>query len=292
MPKRGSGTAIGHHGEILQCVQEVAGRLHRVLVSLPCGILRSTAVFVPRRAHGLTVDPPWKVKALRAAELTLERCGPRRSGWITVRSNIPPCWGLGSSTADVTAVIRAVAAAFGRMLSPEEIGDLAVRSEYASDSVMCEDCAVVFAHREGLVLERLDGHLPPLEVLGFNTDPTQMGVDTLRFDRARYSSWEVEAFRPLLGLLRHAVHVQDSSLLGLVASASARMNQRFLPKPHFDQLETIAETTGAVGLQVAHSGSVAGILFEPRTAELDERVRSGQALLRELGCETTWRFRT
>jgi uncharacterized protein involved in propanediol utilization len=93
-------------------------------------------------------------------------------------------------------------------------------------------------------------------------------------------------------LLRRAVNVQDSSLIGSVASASARMNQRFLPKPHFDHLEQMVERVGAVGLQVAHSGTVVGMLFDPRVAELDERIRCAQALLRELGVAKTWRFRT
>jgi uncharacterized protein involved in propanediol utilization len=287
-------TAIGHHGEILQGIAEdQPSRLRRVLVSLACGSLRSNAVFMPHRSDPLIVDPPWKVKALRAAELTLQCCdGSSLGGRLVLRSNIPLGWGLGSSTADVIATIRAVAHALDRTFTAEEVAALSVKSEDASDSVMFEDCAVIFAHRDGVVLERLARHLPPVEVLGFNTDTTQAGVDTLSFNRAYYTWWEIEAFRPLLGLLRRAVYVQDSSLLGLVASASARINQRFLPKPHFDELERIAERLGAVGLQVAHSGTIVGMLFDPQIDDLDKRIRYARSLVRELGFVDTWRFRS
>jgi uncharacterized protein involved in propanediol utilization len=267
--------------------------LHRVLVSLPCGLFQSRASFSVGRTNELAVDPPWKRKALRAAKLTLERCaGSRLGGRIEIQSNIPIRWGLGSSTADVTAVIRTVANTCDCNLVADEIADLSVKAEHASDSTMFEECVVVFAHRDGIVLERLNRKLPPLEVVGFNTDSTQIGVDTLDFSPARYTWHEIESFRPLLGLLRRAVVLQDSVLLGRVASASARINQRFLPKPNFDQIERIVERVGAIGLQVAHSGTVAALLFEPRSPGLDERIACNRALLRELGILNTWRFRT
>jgi uncharacterized protein involved in propanediol utilization len=130
--------------------------------------------------------------------------------------------------------------------------------------------------------------LPALEVLGFNTDPH--GVDTLTFPPARYTWWEIEAFRPLVGLIRRAAYSQDPALVGQAASASARINQRHLPKPRFDQLEAVVEAVGALGLQVAHSGTLVGLLFDPADPLLDERINEAQALLAEMTFDTTWRF--
>ncbi|WP_162240362.1 hypothetical protein [Nocardia arizonensis] len=48
-----------------------------------------------------------------------------------------------------------------------------------------------------------------------------------------------------------------------MATASARLNQRFLEKPELETLVEIAAEHGAAGVQVAHSGSVAGVLFDP-----------------------------
>ncbi len=286
--------AVSHHGEILQGVfEKPRGRLHRGLVSLKCGLFWSEATFWPDATDVLVVDPPSKVKARRAAELTLARfavdgCGGR----LKIQSNIPQCWGLGSSTADVTAAMRALSHTLGFRLSPEVAAHLAVRAEVASNSTMLGDHAVLFAHREGLVLEDFGQALPPLEVLGFNTDPTEAGIDTLDFPPARYTWWEVEAFRPLLGLLRRAVATQDAPLVGYVASASARLNQRYLPKPYFDDLEKLVERVGALGLQVAHSGTIVGLLFDPGDPDLEARIAEAEAALATWRLGPTWRFRS
>lgn len=269
------------------------GRLHRSLVSLPCRIFGSTACLTPDSTGVIKVDPPWKVKAKKAASLALvqkNRLG--LGGTLSLSSNIPVGLGLGSSTSDVTAAIRASADALDESFSAAEIALLAVTAEVASDPIMFNGNAVLFAQREGVVIEDLGGSAPDLEVLGFNIDPARGGIDTLSFAQARYSCWEVEAFRPLIGLLRRAVGSRDASLVGRIASASARINQRFLRKPHLDCLESIVKQVGAVGFQVAHSGTIAGLLFDPSCSRLDIRVRQAQAMLKEMGLGETWRFRS
>jgi uncharacterized protein involved in propanediol utilization len=291
LPK-GGGVSIGHHGEIFQGVYvNPSGRLKRGLVSLMSGLFRSEAVFYPNSSGIVSVKPDWKIKAARAARLTLEHCDVRLTGGhLIIKNNMPPSWGLGSSTSDVTASIRAVSAAFGRTLPPRVVAGLAVKAEIASDSVMFSDRAVLFAQREGEVLEEFSQQLPPIEVLGFNTDPT--GYETLGAPPARYSWWEIEAFRPLLGMLRKAVNTQDPKLVGCVASASARINQRHLPKPHFDHLEKLVTRVGALGLQVAHSGTVVGLLFDPEGFHLSEQIAEARGYLGEIGIGSTWRLCT
>lgn len=289
----GRGTATAHHGEILQGVfEDPPGRLRRALVSLGCALFRSEACFAADTSGSVKVRPTWKVKARCAAELTLATCGARMGGLLTIRSNTPRGWGLGSSTSDVLAAIRAVADLLGCYIPETTVARLAVGAETASDPTMFGDRAVLFAHREGKIIEDFGGTLPPLDVLGFNTDPSGAGIDTLRFPRARYTWWEIEAFRPLLGLLRNAIQARDARLCGRVASASARLNQRHLATPHLDRLERLVEATGAVGFQVAHSGTIAGLLFDGRGTDLDARFELGRAVLRDLGCAPMWRFKT
>lgn len=294
LPQVGHGSCIAHHGEILQGVfPGPDGSLHRGLVTLPCHKLRSIAVFHPYGCRGLSVSPPWRVKALSAARLTFAYLDlPLVEGVLTIHADIPVGWGLGSSTSDVIAAIRAVACAFQRRLAPEVLAEIAVQAEVASDSVMFEDRAILFAQRDGLVLEEFGRGLPALQVLGLNADLDGNGVDTLLMRPAEYSPWEIEAFRPLLGLLRRALHDQDAKLLGRVASASARINQCHLPKPRFDRLERLAEAVGAVGLQVAHSGSVIGVLFEIDSPEVEERIEEARARASEIGFGSPWRFTT
>lgn len=185
-----------------------------------------------------------------------------------------------------------MARAFRAPLPPEVVAGLAVRAERASDSVMFEDRAVLFGQREGVILEDFGHRLPALEVLGVNADPAEGGVDTLGCGPADYSPAEVESFRSLRDLLRQALAFQDRRLVGLVASASARINQCRLPKPHFDLLERLVETVGALGLQIAHSGTVVGILFDPAAGDKEDCMAMARAKLAEPGLRSTWRFTT
>lgn len=293
-PRAGQASTTAHHGEILQGVVEGEdGSLRHGLVTLRCRIFSSEATFEPGGGGAVAVEPGWKVKALRAAELTLARYGRSgRGGLLAVRSNIPPCWGLGSSTSDVTAAIRAVGDAYGLDIPAETIAGLAVEAEVASDSTMFDDRAVLFAFRGGYVIEDFGGRLPPLEVLGFNTDLTGTGVDTLSYPLACYTPDEVAALGPLVGELRRAVRAQDARLVGRVASASARINQSRLPKRNYDFLERLVERVGALGLQVAHSGTVAGLLFDPLSPEVGARIEEARSLLVGAGIASAWRFRT
>jgi uncharacterized protein involved in propanediol utilization len=290
----GHGEAYAHHGEILQGVfYSTDGTLEQGLVTLPCPLFRTRASFRPLPSGPLRVEPCNRLRARTAARLTLDALG--RTGWggaVRIEGDVPLAWGCGSSTMDVLAVIRAVADAFGVTLEPEWLARLAVAAETASDSLMyAPERAVLFAQRRGSKLLDLGGPLPAARVLGFNTDREDGGVETLELPPCAYTWWELEAFGPLLGLLRRAVEHGDPELLGRVATVSTGINQRHRPKPLVPHLLRLAESAGAVGLQVAHSGTVAGLLFAPGgdAAGRIERARDG---LRRLGVARSWEFST
>lgn len=292
LTKTGKGSSIAHHGEIFQGVIEGPdGRLHRGLVSLPCDIFCSEATFTPDVTGTVRVTPPWKIKARKAIELMLARDKQsRRGGHLHIQSTVPIGWGLGSSTSDIMAAIRATADAFRERITQREVAALAVKAETASDSTMFKYPLVLFAQREGAILEQFSGQLPGLAVLGFNTDGTRRGINTLELAPARYSSWEIEAFRPLVGLLRRAIETQDSKSIGCIATASAYINQSHLPLPHFDKLIKIKESVGALGLQIAHSGTVAGFLFDVHDPEKEHRINHAKRLIHEMSFRESWRF--
>lgn len=256
---------------------------------------RLTVRIAPKEPAGLalTVEPAWKIKALRAAELTLRELGVSEcGGHLEISSETPVGWGFGSSTSDVIAAIRAVAAAFGVRMRNADTARIAVAAECASDSTMFDDRAVVFAQRSGDVVEDLGGTLPPLVVFGFTTDASGRGVDTIAHPPADYSWLMIEQFRPLLGLLRRAVRDQDPRILGRVATASAHINQHFLPKPRLDEIGKLAEEHGAVGIQVAHSGTIAGIMFDAAAPLADDEAARLRQQLAVLGFHQSWRFAT
>jgi uncharacterized protein involved in propanediol utilization len=259
-------------------------------VTLPCTLYRTRVRFRPVPSGPLTVEPADRLRSRNAARLTLDALG--RTGWggaVRIDSNVPVQWGCGSSTTDVLATIRAVADAFDAVLEPEWIATLAVAAETASDSLMFgPGRAVLFAQRRGRVLADLGGPLPAVRVLGFNTEG-EKGVGTLTLPPVPYSTWEIEAYRPILGMLRRAVADQDPGLLGRVATASTVIMQRHRPKRQMPELLRLAREAGALGVQIAHSGTVAGFLFDPAAADRADRARDG---LRRLGVQASWEFAT
>ncbi len=291
--RTGRASAPVHHGEILQGVFAHKGGLHRGLVTLPCALYSVRASFTPGRAC-LTVFPRWKSKAKRAAELALAELGLPAHGHLGVSDDVPLRRGFGSSTGDVLASIGAVQEAFSSPLPTATVARLAVKAEGASDSVMFTSTTVLFAHRDGEVIEDFGYPLPPLRVLGFGSAPgsTGDGVDTLALPSTRYSSEEVRRFAELRTVLRRAVLTKDVGLLGEVATASARINQHRLPIPRFERLLSIAEEAGAVGVQTAHSGDIAGLLFDRDDLAVDSRTTHAQALLRDAGMIEHWEFST
>jgi uncharacterized protein involved in propanediol utilization len=265
----GTGFAPAHHGEILQGVfPDSQGQLRRALVTLQFPERESRATFYP---HPLLNDisfPPGMTKACRAALFSMARFATERSpvtgGRIEISSTVPRGIGMGSSTADVTAVIRAVADFHGATPTAEEISTVAVRAEGASDPIMIDDRVVLFAQREGVVLETLGRGLPQMIVVGCDADPGTGGIDTMALAPAAYPAADIEAFRLLRAELRAAVVTGDVARVGRVATASALISQRFLPKAALDYLMDACRTCGGCGIQVAHSGTVAGVIFDPR----------------------------
>jgi uncharacterized protein involved in propanediol utilization len=290
-PGLGVGHAIAHHGELLQGVfLDAAGRLRRALVTLPLPGRGSRAVFYPSQNHWGVVSPPGLIKSRRAAIFTLREFAghpaPAKGGRVEIASDVPSGVGMGSSTSDVTATIRAVADYHGVALSREEIGRIAVLAECASDSIMIDDRVVLFAHRDGIVLETLGHRLPPMIVIGCDTEPGRL-VETLGLPPADYDETEVGKFGVLRGAMRRAVATDDVALLGKVATASARINQRYLPKPGLEDLLALGLEHRAAGVQVAHSGTVAGLLFDARLPGITDDVAECASRVEKLGFAVT-----
>ncbi|MEO3753300.1 GHMP kinase [Streptomyces sp. B6B3] len=281
MTATGAGHAACHHGEILQGVfRDRRGARCLGLVTLPVPGVGSRAEFERRPGtppEDLAVLPADRTRARRAAALAVAECARRTGrppcgGRLRLRGGVPVGRGMGSSTSDVIAAVRAVAASFGTRLPPAAIAELAVRVERASDPLMLDGGPLLFAQREGRVLEVLGAALPPVVVLGCATGGGRP-VDTLSVPADRYGERDVRAFERLRALLRRAVAAADPVLLGHVCTASARRHQRLLPKEELPLLTSLAAAAGAVGVQVAHSGSVAGLLFDARSPDLDRQLR-------------------
>ncbi len=190
---------------------------------------------------------------------------------VSVSNPIPRSKGFGSSSADLAAAIAATAAALGQELSPHRIGRLALSIE-PTDGVMFPGIAL-FDHRKGTLMETL-GPPPPLEIVALDFGGE---VSTLEFNRTdRRAQWQAiqhESDRAL-ALVREGIRRRDVRVLGQGASRSAVAAQQILFKPRLAEVQAFAEDVGAVGVNIAHSGTVIGVL-------LDSVARRGKSVFRQ-----------
>jgi uncharacterized protein involved in propanediol utilization len=223
----------------------------------------------PTSGQVFDVVPAGKNKAARAARLALDAIGAPVAGRLEVECAVATGVGLGSSTCDVVAAIRAVCDAHGVELDAARVARLAIEAEGAADPIMFDGEMVLFAQRQGRVLESFGSWTPRYTVLSIDTDPGGPGVDTLSLPMPRYRDAELAAFEDMVGGARQAFRQRDPVALAGIATESAALNQRFLPLRRFAEIRDLAAEFGALGVQIAHSGTVAGILFDARPGRGD-----------------------
>ena len=178
---------------------------------------------------------------------------------VAVANPIPAGKGMGSSSADITAAVGAVGIAAGQPFSPESIARIALSVE-PTDGVMLPGVAL-FDHRCGSIAESL-GPPPPMEVIVIDTGGT---VDTLEYNRIdRTTLWQKIAARTdeALELVREGIRRADAELVGRGATISARAGHLPEADEWVERAAAFADERGAVGINVAHSGTVVGILLD------------------------------
>jgi L-threonine kinase len=219
---------------------------------------------------GRIVFPARRIKTAQAARKTLDREGyPGLGAAIEVASSLPIGKGMGSSTADLSAACYAVAAALDRKLSPEAVAEIALSIE-PSDGTFAPGI-ILIDHVAGRFQERIGDPFP----LGLLALDFGGAVDTMEFHRrsdlAELNAANEPAIRQALQLVRDGFQRQDPGLIGKGATMSALANQRVLPKPHLEAVIDYVLARGAYGVNVAHSGTVVGILL-PSGREADEQL--------------------
>ena len=180
---------------------------------------------------------------------------------VAIANPIPAGKGMGSSSADITAAIGAVGNAAGEAFSPEAIARIALSVE-PTDGVMFPGIALL-DHRCGSISESL-GPPPPMEVIVIDTGGT---VDTLEFNRVdRTGLWDKVASRTdeALELVREGILRGDPALVGRGATISARAGHLPEASEWVERAAAFADQQGVVGINVAHSGTVVGILLDAR----------------------------
>ncbi|MBF1681634.1 MAG: GHMP kinase [Selenomonas artemidis] len=200
-------------------------------------------------------------KAQEAVTRALALVGKDALQWgIRLESPVPQGKGMASSSADITACAYAAARAFGRELTARELMDIAIAIE-PSDGIAFEGLSHV-SHTTGALF----GQYRNVPLIGISIFDVGGEVDTISYYQSKSAAGnQDDEYRRLLDTVDKAFHTADyrqEILLGQAATASARLNQVHLPKEGLDEFIALAKGKGALGVNVAHSGTVVGVLWE------------------------------
>jgi L-threonine kinase len=222
----------------------------------------------------------WKTRL--AVARTLEFLGfTAGEVWVEVDSPIPMSKGMASSSADISAASWATALALGVPITPWQVARVALSIE-PTDGVMFQGC-VIFDHRRGRCVHSL-GQPPPMRALVVETGGE---VDTLRFnareDLGRLNAAKEHWVGLALTAVVRGVLQSHPALVAWGATASAMAHQAVLEKRLLEELVAATAPVGALGVSVAHSGSVIGVLLPcdgpvEALARTVERVGAGKPL--------------
>lgn len=252
--RRARGTASGTCGELAQGVlPDGTGFV------VTCPIDRGTAIEVmvepANRLEivGVPAESVYLDRALRRAAELVE-LGPSR---ITVehRSGLYVGKGMASSTADIVAAARALSTAVGLPLRPEELAELAAAIE-PTDGIMF-DGITASDPRTGARVRTWDWW--PQYVVVMAIPPESFATAGARFVGQEQLAGE---YADLLTQLDVAIEARDAAAFAAQATRSAEFNEAFLASSTFAFLGPRAARLGALGTCVAHTGTVAGLLFD------------------------------
>jgi len=250
----GTESAAGTCGELVQGFTSMGEPFH-----VTCPIAKTSTVTVTVRASPelmITQIDPGLSKLAQSLRLTsqlleLEPLEIRVEHW----SDLEVGKGMGSSTADIVAGARALATAAGRKLSSEQLAKIATSIE-SSDGSMYPGI-VAFNQKTAHVVAEYPWW--PQFVIVMVTPPQVFNTESANFGGKERLGTE---FDEILATLADAAVRHDTSAFADAASHSAGLNQRFVPNPYHALLEDRVADFGALGINVGHTGTVLGLLFD------------------------------
>ncbi|MGT2933975.1 GHMP family kinase ATP-binding protein [Streptococcus catagoni] len=182
------------------------------------------------------------------------------------KSQLPIGKGYSSSTADLASFLQAAFLYQGTFKTADEISRLCAQIE-ATDSVAFSDWTVI----NPLTGERIwqTSWKPDLYVYVLEPD-VSIETDKIRRITACDSYATVES-ENLFPLFQEACQEESLEKLGKLATYSALLNNKRLPKPYLEEVLELVFSNQYLGINIAHSGSLIGILLKKEElASLDK----------------------
>lgn len=188
---------------------------------------------------------------------------------ITRHSTIPVAKGMASSTADIAATAVATARHLGHELDEATLASLCVSLEPTDSTVFHR--LTLFDHNHGATRIACDT-APAVDLLLLESPVTLRTADYHRLERTPLLQAHAPALDTAWTKIQQACARHDPRLLGEAATLSAVASQSILPKPEFSTLLSLVEACDLYGINVAHSGSVVGLLLDREKHDV-ERLR-------------------
>ncbi|WP_413538410.1 hypothetical protein [Enterococcus malodoratus] len=201
-----------------------------------------------------------KSKAQEAVQRTMLQLDlPIERVSLTIDSDLPTAKGMASSTADIAATCQATAAYFGKQLSRDEIIAICLAIE-RTDSILFPTLTL-FEQKDGTVREA-SGWAPHFYVVVLEPEETLATEAFHSRENDRLFYQQRASFAEIYQHYLLAIKERSLQRLGEAAMQSALLNQKILPKPYFSELIKLQQHYQWLGINVAHSGSVVGIMIE------------------------------
>lgn len=209
-------------------------------------------------------------KSRRAMELVFEKFNipvdESKKISLNINSQIPIGKGMASSTADIGATINATLSMLGKTLTGEEISKLAVKIE-ATDSLLLNRHSIFNPLTADI--KKYMGGISNAKVVILEPDDI-LDTKSIRMtpNYRMYKMQNKEIIKKSFSLLDEGLDKNDLSLVGKACTYSSLANENIHKKPFLKEIIEISDKFGCYGVNIAHSGTVIGILMDK---EMDDK---------------------
>lgn len=179
---------------------------------------------------------------------------------LQINSDIPVGKGMASSTADIGATIKATLSLINKSLSNEDIAKLAAKIE-PTDSIYLEKNSI-FNPITGETIKSL-GNIENGKVIILEPKKT-LSTKRIRSipDYNERKIRNKETIKEAFDLLEQGMTKNDLNLIGRASTLSSLANENIHRKYQLNEIIEISNSYGAYGVNIAHSGTVIGIIID------------------------------
>lgn len=248
----------GSCGELFQ------GKLGEDNLLISCPIDKYSKVTAYLKSEFVGVKTNEKLpKSLFAVKKFLEKNSQNEVGVeLDFESELLASKGMGSSTADITAALSSVMILLNNKINWKLLKEILISIE-PTDSTPWPGLSL-FDYKKGMILQSF-GPPPHLDILIFSEKGK---IDTIEFNQnlnsanIDYVSQE-NKLKKSLKLIKESIQDKSPEKLGKASIISAKVHQKIYYRSYLEDLISLTKKNpGVYGLNIAHSGTVLGVLVD------------------------------